>query len=94
MAQRQSGGGNLRAAIRKGYIAFLCELSDRRLIGLAQHKTNRDYLRDVRKKDALYQNMNGLTTSFERHWYGLETADEGDWQKFKENYQKAISETH
>jgi len=84
--------GNLRAAIRKGYIALLCELSDRKIIGLAQHKTNRDYLRDVRKKDALYRDMNGLTTSFERHWYGFETADEGDWQKFKEDYQKAVRE--
>ncbi|HEY8562225.1 MAG TPA: DUF4129 domain-containing protein [Pyrinomonadaceae bacterium] len=92
-AEAMARGGNLRGAIRKGYIAFLCELSDRRLIGLAQHKTNRDYLRDVRKKDALYRNMNGLTTRFERHWYGLETASESDWQEFKENYQKAVGET-
>lgn len=82
--------GNLRGAIRKGYIALLCELSDRRIIGLAQHKTNRDYLRDVRKKRALYENMNGLTVSFERHWYGFETADEADWQEFKQTYQKAV----
>ena len=90
-AEAMARSGNLRGAIRKGYIALLCELSDRRVIGLAQHKTNRDYLRDVRKKQALYQNMNGLTTSFERHWYGFETAGEGDWQEFKENYQKALS---
>ena len=83
--------GNLRGAIRKGYIALLCELSDRKIIGLAQHKTNRDYLRDVRRKRALYENMNGLTASFERHWYGFETADEGDWQEFKQTYQKAVS---
>ena len=69
----------------------MCELSDRKIIGLAQHKTNRDYLRDVRKKQVLYQNMNGLTLSFERHWYGLETADEGDWQEFKRNYQQTVN---
>src|SRR5215213_4873137 len=90
-AEALARGGNLRGAIRKGYIALLCELSDRKVIGLAQHKTNRDYLRDVRKKQALYQNMNGLTTSFERHWYGFETADEADWQEFKQNYRQAIS---
>src|SRR5215203_5373887 len=90
-AETLARSGNLRGAIRKGYIAFLCELSDRKVIGLAQHKTNRDYLRDVRKKQPLYQNMNGLTTSFERHWYGFETADEADWNEFKQNYQKAIS---
>lgn len=89
-AEALARSGNLRGAIRKGYIALLCELSDRRIIGLAQHKTNRDYLRDVRKKRELYENMNGLTNSFERHWYGFESADETDWQEFKRNYQQAV----
>ena len=90
-AEALARSGNMRAAIRKGYIALLCELSDRRIIGLAQHKTNRDYLRDVRKKHSLYENVNDLTASFERHWYGFETADEGDWQEFKQTYHKAVS---
>ncbi len=93
-AEALARSGNLRAAIRKGYIALLCELSDRKVIGLAQHKTNRDYLRDVRKKPALHENMNGLTSSFERHWYGFETADEGDWQEFKSNYLKAVKDVN
>lgn len=83
--------GNMRGAIRKGYIALLCELSDRKIIGLAQHKTNRDYLRDVRKKKELHQNMNGLTQNFERHWYGFEEADENDWEEFRQGYKKAVS---
>jgi len=89
-AEAMARSGNLRGAIRKGYIALLCELSDRKIIGLAQHKTNRDYLRDVRKKGELYQNMNGLTVSFERHWYGFDSADENDWNEFKQTYQKAV----
>jgi Domain of unknown function (DUF4129) len=90
-AEALARNGNLRGAIRKGYIALLCELSDRKIIGLAQHKTNRDYLRDVRKKRELHQNMNGLTNSFERHWYGFDDADESDWNEFKQIYQKAVS---
>ncbi len=82
--------GDLRGAIRKGYIAFLCELSDRKIIGLAQHKTNRDYLRDVRKDKPLHQNMNVLTGSFERHWYGFSNADEQDWQEFRAKYREAV----
>jgi hypothetical protein len=82
--------GNLRGAIRKGYIALLCELSDRSVIGLARHKTNRDYLRDVRRQPELYQNLSGLTRNYERHWYGFEDADEADWHEFKSQYQKAI----
>jgi Domain of unknown function (DUF4129) len=83
--------GDLRGAIRKGYIALLCELSDRKVIGLAQHKTNRDYLRDVRKDKPLHQNMNVLTNSFERHWYGFSNAKEQDWQEFREKYTQTIN---
>ena len=82
---------NLRGAIRKGYIALLCELSDRKLIGLARHKTNRDYLRDVRKRADLFENMNGMTLNFERNWYGLRPTDAQDWEDFKSSYQQTIS---
>lgn len=90
-AERLAREGNLRGAIRKGYIAFLCELSDRKIIGLSQHKTNRDYLRDVKKKRELFENMNGLTLNYERHWYGFETAEEKDWEEFKNDYKQAVN---
>lgn len=84
--------GNLRDAIRKGYVALLFELSERKLIGLAKHKTNRDYLRSVRKKRKLYENMNGLTRNYERHWYGFEEADEEDWEEFRTEYNEALKQ--
>lgn len=90
-AEKLAREGNLRGAIRKGYIALLCELSDRKVIGLSQHKTNRDYLRDVRGRGELYQNMNGLTLNFERHWYGFDSAEEKDWEEFKNGYKKALN---
>lgn len=89
-AENLARSGNLRAAIRKGYIALLCDLSDRKIIGLAQHKTNRDYLRDVRKQNDLHKNMSGLTVNYERHWYGSENAVEKDWEEFKNGYRQAI----
>lgn len=91
-AERLAAAGNLRGAIRKGYIAFLCELSDRKIIGLSRHKTNRDYLRDVRPKETLHRNLSNLTDNYERHWYGFEAAGENDWQEFKYKYKRAISE--
>ncbi len=90
-AEQLAREGDLRGAIRKGYIAFLCELSDRKIIGLAQHKTNRDYLRDVRPHRELYENMNGLTANFERHWYGFDNADKSDWEEFRQSYKKAVN---
>lgn len=90
-AERLAQAGNRRGAIRKGYVALLCELNDRKIIGLERHKTNRDYLRDVRKRVDIFENMNPLTVRFERHWYGLETVDENDWNEFKDGYKKVVS---
>jgi hypothetical protein len=83
--------GELRAAIRKAYIALLVELGERKLIRLAQHKTNRDYLRAMRDVQPLYGNVKQLTDSFERHWYGLAQATETDWVAFRSAYERALS---
>ncbi len=82
-AEALARAGDLRGAIRKAYIALLCELGDRKVISLAQHKTNRDYLQSVRDKRSLYEVMRGLTTSFERHWYGFVPPAADDWSKFR-----------
>ena len=82
--------GELRAAIRKAYIALLVELGDRKIISLAQHKTNRDYLRSVRDVQPLYGNVEQLTDKFERHWYGLAQATETDWRAFRTVYEQTL----
>jgi hypothetical protein len=83
--------GDLRAAIRKAYIALLVELGDRKIISLAQHKTNHDYLRAVRDTQPLYGNVKQLTESFERHWYGFASATESDWEVFRSGYRRTLS---
>lgn len=89
-AERLAREGDLRGAIRKGYIALLCELADRKVIGLSRHKTNRDYLRDVRGRRELHPRMKNVTDAFERHWYGYQESDEHDWTRFREEYNDAI----
>jgi hypothetical protein len=89
-AERLAREGNLRGAIRKGYIALLCDLSDRKVIGLAHNKTNRDYLRDVRSLRDFHPRMKVITDTFERHWYGLQDSAEQDWARFREDYKEAI----
>ena len=83
--------GDLRAAIRKAYVALLVELGDRKTISLAQHKTNRDYLSSMRDLEPLYGNVKQLTDSFERHWYGFANATEADWLAFRNGYKQALS---
>lgn len=85
--------GDLRAAIRKAYIALLVEMGDRKIISLAQYKTNRDYLRAVREIEPLYVNVKQLTDSFELHWYGLASATDSDWVAFRSGYEKALIRT-
>ncbi|MDQ4122938.1 MAG: DUF4129 domain-containing protein [Acidobacteriota bacterium] len=91
-AENLARAGDVRSAIRKGYIALLCELSDRKILGLARHKTNRDYLHDLKKRPEIFQNVRAVTSSFERHWYGLAPADERDWQSFRGNYEEALKQ--
>jgi len=89
-AEALARSGDLRAAIRKAYIALLCELGDRKVISLAQHKTNRDYLGAVRDRPSLFSSMRGLTNIFEIHWYGLVAPGENDWNEFRNGYQRAL----
>lgn len=91
-AERLARAGDLRGAIRKAYIALLCELGDRNVIRLEQHKTNRDYLQAVRR-DApppLYTEMLPLTFNFELHWYGFQEASETDWTDFRSRCRQAL----
>jgi hypothetical protein len=90
-AETLARSGDLRAAIRKGYIALLCELHDRKLVRLEQHKTNRDYLRAVQSNTPLYEELKPMTASFENHWYGFIPATETDWQTFRARYRKAVT---
>ena len=82
--------GELRAAIRKAYVALLVELGDRNLITLAQHKTNRDYLNSVKSIPPLHTTMRSLTDTFELHWYGFAEATENDWNNFRSRYHQAL----
>lgn len=89
-ADQLARAGDIRGAIRKGYIALLCELGDREVLSLSQYKTNRDYLRDIRTRIMLYAAMEQMTNSFERHWYGFQTPNENDWNNFRNYYQQAV----
>lgn len=91
-AEKLARAGDIRGAIRKGYIAVLCELGDRKILSLAQHKTNRDYLRALAERGPLHGEMQVLTNSFENHWYGYAPGTQDDWTDFRMHYQRALKE--
>lgn len=90
-AESLAGTGDIRGAIRKGYISLLFELNERRMIGLAKHKTNRDYLRDLNKHKQVRANVGGLTVNYERHWYGRQDAVDEDWKEFRKGYLETLN---
>jgi hypothetical protein len=91
-AESLARAGDLRGAIRKAYIALLCELGDRQIVRLSRHKTNRDYLSAVRSSDRsrLYTEMLPLTFNFELHWYGLQDTSDADWDDFRTRCRQAL----
>ncbi|HYP02400.1 MAG TPA: DUF4129 domain-containing protein [Pyrinomonadaceae bacterium] len=90
-AEALARAGDVRGAIRKAYIAVLVELGERRILRLAAHKTNRDYLSAIRReRAALYGDMQPLTYNYERHWYGFAPATDEDWHDFRSRCRQAI----
>jgi hypothetical protein len=91
-AEALARAGDLRGAIRKAYIAVLFELGERRILRLAAHKTNRDYLSAIRReRAALYGDMQPLTLNYERHWYGFAPATDADWHDFRTRCNKTVT---
>ncbi len=90
-AERLAREGQFRHAVRKAYIALLCELNDRRVIALARHKTNRDYVRDLKARRDLLENVGRMTGEFERHWYGSAPTINNDWEAFRSRYLDTVA---
>lgn len=90
-AEVLAAAGDLRSAIRKGYIALIRGLGDRGLVRLSRNKTNHDYLRELGTDEDLYKEASGLTGIFERHWYGFSETEKRHWDDFRSGYSRVES---
>lgn len=82
--------GDFRGAIRRAYIALLCELEQRGKVRLHRAKTNRDYLDELKPEQALYPTFSVMTGAFEHVWYGHEKATESEYSDFITLYQETV----
>ncbi len=82
--------GDFRSAIRRAYIALLCELEQRGKVRLHRAKTNRDYLDEVKPERSLYPTFSVMTGAFEHVWYGHELATESEFNDFITLYQETV----
>ena len=80
LAQDLLGRGERRLALRAYYLSTLAALGTRGLLAVARHKSNRDYLQELRRRardraevpEAFARNVG----RFERVWYGSHGADD------------------
>ncbi len=90
MAADLARQGEYRKAIRRAYIALLCDLDQRGKLSLGRAKTNRDYLDAIRSERRIYPAFALMTAAFERAWYGQRGATQEEFQNFVALYQEAI----
>jgi hypothetical protein len=90
MASELARQGEYRKAIRRAYIALLCDLDQRGKLRLGRSKTNRDYLDAISSEQRIYPTFSLMTLAFERSWYGQTRATEEEFRNFVTLYQEAI----
>lgn len=81
-----------RDAIRINYLLMLKQLHDKQLINWTNHKTNRDYIREMAKHNLLKE-FKELTFHFEYSWYGHFDVDMNQFQNISQlftNFKMAL----
>ncbi len=80
LARRLLERGERRLALRAFYLSALSNLGGRGLLGIARHKSNRDYQGELRRRArdraGLQETFGRLVARFERVWYGSHPADD------------------
>ncbi len=80
LARRLLARGERRLALRAFYLSALSNLGGHGLLGIARHKSNRDYQGELRRRArdrAGLQDIFGrLVAQFERVWYGSHAPDD------------------
>jgi hypothetical protein len=79
-------------AIRLYYLAIVKELSLMNAIEWKKDKTNRAYIREMRKNE-LFEPFRHITSIFERVWYGDSVLQESDFNMIHPVFQDLLNQT-
>jgi len=77
--------GDYRLALRLQYLSIIKALSENELIEWDEHKTNGDYLRELRSTD-FFKSFRAITNSFEVFWYGDEVVSKNQYEQLAPKY--------
>ena len=81
---------NYKMAIRVYYLMIIKGLSDKELIKWKKGKTNRTYVREMRKTD-YYDRFKYLTREFEKTWFGEKAISQTDFQRLHPDFQSFVN---
>ena len=94
LAQKLLGDGERRLALRAFYLSALSNLAARGLLVIARHKSNRDYLLELRRRARTQPELPGAfgrnVARFERVWYGSHPADDGLLAEFQADREQLV----
>ncbi len=86
LAEQLASEGRFRLAMRACFFSTLSVLADRHLIMLADHKSNREYEAEVKRRAAdrpsLGGRFGGTVVRLDRAWYGMRAVSRDDFIRF------------
>ena len=95
LAQRLLEAGERRLALRALYLSLLAGLGERKLLVIARHKSNRDYLQELRRRTRDRPEVPGVfgrsVGSFERVWYGSHPVDDHLLDSFQADREQVLA---
>lgn len=87
--------GSLRNAMRATYLAILAHLAERGIIGLAGHKSNRDYKLEMNRRahdrPDVIRCFAANVAAFDRAWYGMHPVSQKGLERFFENQERIMA---
>jgi hypothetical protein len=94
LLEQARAAGDFRLATRLYYLSILKKLNERGLIVWKRDKTNHDYLSELFSQENYFEEMSGLTRSYEQIWYGERTLTENSFQKLASRFETVYQRLH
>ena len=89
---------SFRLALRAFYLAILSHLAHKKLITIAKHKTNFDYILELRRRGHEHRELISIFTGdvrvFDRSWYGMHEVTDADLDGFINDHERMVKLIH
>jgi hypothetical protein len=94
LLEQARAAGDFRLATRLYYLSILKKLNEHGFIAWKKDKTNHDYLSELFSREYYFEEVSGLTLSYEQVWYGDRTLTEASFQKLASRFETVYQKLH